>query len=236
MRVIPIDLSSDCKHPMKIFGGYNKEHNETKLVVSLPQRLLSDVSYYYFDFYTVDNKHITSPNVLFSDVEDGNKISMFLWGQLTPCPGILKFCVVATKLSEFNDITVVGKTAPVELQIKGIDSCGTKDDCIDASANKELLQETIDNALEEAKNSGEFNSDKANSIIVYDKADSGTLSGQYVQFREVPQSEYDALTNKDSNTFYFCYDTGRIYKGTVSYTSSSGVADIDVIQGGNANG
>ena len=43
MREIYIDLSNDnyLQQP-KVFGGYEGEHNEKKLIVTLPSRLLTN--------------------------------------------------------------------------------------------------------------------------------------------------------------------------------------------------
>ena len=53
MRLLSIDLSTDTNLVQKLFGGYEGEHNETRLEVKLPSRLLSnDATAYKFTFET----------------------------------------------------------------------------------------------------------------------------------------------------------------------------------------
>lgn len=143
MRYVKIDLSSDQNYPQRVFGGYAGEHNETKLIVTLPSRMVSeDVSYYYFDFHTVYNEQITSPNIY--EVNEDSSVSILIWGQLIDSPGDLTFDVSAIKEDNSGNIKVIGKTTKITLQIKG--ELSAEPVLIDVEKNKELLQESL-NAL-----------------------------------------------------------------------------------------
>lgn len=156
MREIHIDLSSDyyLQQP-KVFGGYVGEHNESKLIVKLPNRMIrDDISYYYFEFQTVLQEHITSPNIYKNTLSSDNEISIVLWEQLLPSAGNLKFCVNAIELGENDTVTIKGKTSVFTLHIS--ESPTGEDVLIDSKSSKEELQKSIDSALKEAKDSGEF--------------------------------------------------------------------------------
>lgn len=158
MRIINIDLSQDTRCPQKVFGGNAREHNESKLVVKLPERMLrDDISYYYFEFQTVLGEHIVSPNIYKNELSDGNKISVTLWEQLLPFAGDLNFCVNAVDLAEDSTITIKGKTSICALQI--LKSPTGEDALIDVNSTKDELQEVIDKALQDAKDSGDFKGD-----------------------------------------------------------------------------
>ena len=76
MRIINIDLSQDTRCPQKVFGGNAREHNESKLIVKLPDRMIqNDISYYFFEFQTVLGEYIVSPNIYKASLIDKNKIS-----------------------------------------------------------------------------------------------------------------------------------------------------------------
>lgn len=145
MRTIEIDLSTD--NNIQIFGGYQGEHNESELIVTLPSRLISpEISYYYFDFETPIGEHISSVNITISNVIN-NKISIKLWKQLVAHYGLLKFCVVAAKLHEDETIECKGKTAMQTLIINKSPSGQPKD--IDAKDNIENIHKAINDALNE---------------------------------------------------------------------------------------
>lgn len=76
MRDIHIDLSDDKCSPV-VFGGYVGEHNETKVVIKLPNRMLtSDITKYQFVFKNSKNE-IQADNVVdISDIKNGNISSM----------------------------------------------------------------------------------------------------------------------------------------------------------------
>lgn len=148
MRIINIDLSQDTRCPQKVFGGNAREHNESKLIVKLPERILrDDISYYYFEFQTVLGEHIVSPNIYKSELLDGNKISVLLWEQLLPFAGDLSFCINAVNLAEDNTITIKGKTNICTLQI--LKSPTGEDALIDVGSTKEDLQKAIDDGVNE---------------------------------------------------------------------------------------
>ena len=155
MRIINIDLSQDFRCPQKVFGGNAREHNESKLIVKLPDRMIqNDISYYFFEFQTVLGEYIVSPNIYKASLIDKNKISVTLWEQLIPAAGDLLFCVDAVNLGKDNSITIKGKTSFCALQI--LKSPTGDSTLIDISSTKEELQEVIDKALQDAKDSGDF--------------------------------------------------------------------------------
>ena len=175
MRYVSIDLSSDnyLQQP-QVFGGYAGEHNESKLVVKLPDRMIrDDISYYYFEFQTVLGEHITSPNIYKNTLSSDNEISIVLWEQLLPSAGNLKFCVNAIELGENDTVTIKGKTSVCTLNI--LESPTGEDVLIDSKSSKEELQKSIDSALKEAKDSGEFKGDKG------EKGDKGDTGAQGIQ-------------------------------------------------------
>lgn len=151
MREIHIDLSSDYYlQPPKVFGGYVGEHNESKLIVKLPNRMIrDDISYYYFEFQTALGEHITSPNVYKNTLSSDNEISIVLWEQLLPSAGNLKFCVNAIELGENDTVTIKGKTSVCTLHIS--ESPTGEDVLIDPKSSKEELQKLIDSAFTEVK-------------------------------------------------------------------------------------
>lgn len=168
MREIHIDLSSDYYlQQIKVFGGYVREHNESKLVVKLPNRMIrDDISYYYFEFQTVLGEHITSPNVYKNTLSTHNEISIVLWEQLSPAAGNLKFCINAIELGENGTVTIKGKTQVCTLYI--LESPTGENVLIDQKGTKEELQKSIDSALKEAKDSGEFKGDKGDPFTYAD--------------------------------------------------------------------
>ena len=184
MRTINIDLSHDRKASYDVFGGNAGEHNETQLVVTLPSRLLSsDISYYYFEFQTATGEHITSPNIYKNQLIDQNKVAILLWEQLMLRSGDLRFCITAISLNKSNEITVKGKTHICRIKIADSpEGCNT---LIDTTSAKEELQSAIDNALQEAKDSGEF------------KGDPGT-------------TDYNNLENKPEKRYRLGYETVKL--------------------------
>lgn len=194
MRIINIDLSQDTRCPQKVFGGNAREHNESKLVVKLPERMLrDDISYYYFEFQTVLGEHIVSPNIYKNELSDGNKISVTLWEQLLPFAGDLNFCVNAVNLAEDNTITIKGKTSICALQI--LKSPTGEDALIDVSSTKDELQKVIDKALQDAKDSGDFKGDPGdvNTLQMNTacaNALRGSAFGKAVQMDDVSPNEH----------------------------------------------
>lgn len=72
MREIYIDLSDDKCSPV-VFGGYIGEHNVTKIVVKLPDRMLTgDITEYKFIFKNSKNEIYSDNIVDLSDIKNGN--------------------------------------------------------------------------------------------------------------------------------------------------------------------
>ena len=199
MRIINIDLSQDYTHtPQRIFGGNAGEHNESKVIVTLPNRLLrEDISYYYFEFQTVLGEHITSSNIYKSNLNE-NKISITLWEQLTHVSGDLIFCVCAVNIDETNKITIKGKTSYCLLQI--LKSPSGENTIIDINCNKDELQTAIDSALKEAKDNGEFKGDKGDKGEKGDKGDKGEQGEQGIQGVKGDKGEPGDISTEQMNT------------------------------------
>ena len=71
MREIHIDLSNDRCSP-EIFGGYIAEHNATKIIIKLPNRMLtSDITKYQFVFKNSINEIQSDNEVDLSDINNG---------------------------------------------------------------------------------------------------------------------------------------------------------------------
>ena len=221
MREIHIDLSSDyyLQQP-KVFGGYVGEHNESKLVVKLPNRMIrDDISYYYFEFQTVLGEHITSPNVYKNTLSADNAISIVLWEQLSPAAGNLKFCVNAIELGENGTVTIKGKTPVCTLYIS--ESPTGEDVLIDTKSSKEELQKSIDSALKEAKDSGEFKGEKG------EKGDPGytpVLGVDYVTIDQSTEYVFDGGNSDQSVPTVIMVDD------TLSETSDNAIANKTVAQ------
>lgn len=223
MREIHIDLSSDyyLQQP-KVFGGYAGEHNESKLLIKLPDRMIrDDIDYYYFEFQTVLEEHITSPNVYKNNLSNDNEISIILWEQLLPSAGNLKFCINAINIGENGAVTIKGKTSVFTLYI--LESPTGENVLIDPKSSKEELQKSIDSALKEAKDSGEFKGDKGDkgnpftyedftpeqlAALKGDKGDTGEQGIQGIQGEKgdkgdkgedgyTPQKGVDYFTDED---------------------------------------
>ena len=71
MREIHIDLSNDRCSPA-IFGGYIAEHNATKVIIKLPNRMLtSDITKYQFVFKNSINEIQSDNEVDLSNINNG---------------------------------------------------------------------------------------------------------------------------------------------------------------------
>ena len=150
MREVFIDLSQDSNTSVCTFGGYASEHKETKLIVTLPERMLGkEFNNYYFEFETVMGEHINSAFINRSDFIDENKIPVMLWEQLLPCEGDLKFCVSAEKSAAAqNNIEIKAKTVFCTLKIAA--SADGEDVLLDAEKNKQDLESMIETVATKA--------------------------------------------------------------------------------------
>ena len=71
MREIYIDLSNDKYSPV-VFGGYVGEHNETKVIIKLPNRMLTnDITKYQFVFKNSKNEIQSDNDVDTSGINNG---------------------------------------------------------------------------------------------------------------------------------------------------------------------
>lgn len=116
MREIYIDLSDDKCSPV-VFGGYIGEHNETKIIVKLPSRILTnDITEYKFIFKNCKNE-VQSDNIVdVSDISNGN-ISTLLTEDQTI--GDCLICSVTAIVEKNGVITRKAKTPIVSLKVRG---------------------------------------------------------------------------------------------------------------------
>ncbi len=115
MREIRIDLSDDKCSPV-VFGGYIGEHNETKVIIKLPDRMLaSDITKYQFVFKNSENKVQLDNDVDISDINNGNISSLLTEEQTTGGCLILSI----TAIVEENGIMArKAKTPVVSLKVR----------------------------------------------------------------------------------------------------------------------
>lgn len=116
MREVFIDLSDDKCSPV-VFGGYIGEHNETKVVIKLPDRMLTnDITKYQFVFRNSKNE-VQSDNVVdLSDINNGNVNTLLTEDQTVG--NCLILSVVAT-VEENGTVTRRAKTPIVSLKVRG---------------------------------------------------------------------------------------------------------------------
>ena len=116
MREIYIDLSDDKCSPV-VFGGYIGEHNETKVIIKLPNRMLTnDITNYKFVFKNSKNE-IQSDNVVdCSDINNGN-ISTMLTEEQTV--GNCLILSVTAIVEEGGIVKRRAKTATISLKVRG---------------------------------------------------------------------------------------------------------------------
>lgn len=109
IRTVFFDFSKEQQAPPYQFGGYEHEHNATKLEVKLPAAFTSsDISYITFDFQTSHGETVIAKGNWSKDT-----VSIELIQQLT-CAGTLLFQVVGRT----KDKTLVAKTAVGRLTIE----------------------------------------------------------------------------------------------------------------------
>lgn len=153
MRIVNIDLSNDTPISDLIFCGYVGEHNETQIVVTLPTSMLSnDIDFYNFEFTTTFGEYVKSDNIPFDDLFSG-KLLYFLSDDFTKTSGTLTLCVAAIKNN-----SIVAKTQSVSLSI--LNEVKGNSDLLNVSETQEELQASIEAALLQAKESGDFKGDK----------------------------------------------------------------------------
>lgn len=115
MREVYIDLSDDKCSPV-VFGGYIGEHNETKVIIKLPDRMLTnDITKYQFVFKNSKNE-VQSDNIVeLFDINNGN-ISTLLTKEQT-----IGDCLMSvTAIVEEGDIIMRrAKTPIVSLKVRG---------------------------------------------------------------------------------------------------------------------
>ena len=116
MREIRIDLSDNKCSPV-VFGGYAGEHNETKVIIKLPDRMLTDdITKYQFIIKNSKNE-IQSENVVdLSDINNGNISTMLTKGQTVG--GCLMLSVTAS-VENNNIVERRAKTPIISLKVRG---------------------------------------------------------------------------------------------------------------------
>ncbi len=116
MREICIDLSDDKCSPV-VFGGYIGEHNETKVIIKLPNRMLTnDITKYQFVFKNYKNE-IQSDNIVdLSDIHSGNVSTMLTEDQTV---GNCLILSVTATVEDNGIVTRRAKTPIVSLKVRG---------------------------------------------------------------------------------------------------------------------
>ena len=116
MREIRIDLSDDQCSPV-VFGGYVGEHNETKLIIKLPDRMLAnDITKYQFVFKNSKNEIQSNNPVDLSDINNGNISTMLTEDQTVGNCLILGITAIVEKN---GTIDRRAKTPIVSLKVRG---------------------------------------------------------------------------------------------------------------------
>ena len=116
MREIRVDLSDDKCSPV-VFGGYVGEHNETKVIIKLPNRMLTnDITKYQFVFKNSKNEIQSDNTVELSDISNGNISTLLTEDQTVGDCLILN--IVAT-VEKNGTVTRRAKTPIVSLKVRG---------------------------------------------------------------------------------------------------------------------
>ena len=115
MREVYVDLSNDKCSPV-VFGGYIGEHNETKVIIKLPDRMLTkDITKYQFVFKNSENKLQLDNLVDVSDINNGNISSLLTEEQTTGEYLMLS----VTAIVEINNVVIrKAKTSNVSLKVR----------------------------------------------------------------------------------------------------------------------
>ena len=115
MREIRIDLSDNKCSPV-VFGGCAGEHNETKVIIKLPDRMLTDdITKYQFIIKNSKNE-IQSDNVAdLSDINNGNISTMLTKGRTVG--GCLMLSVTAS-VEKNNIVERRAKTPIISLKVR----------------------------------------------------------------------------------------------------------------------
>lgn len=113
MRELYFDLSADEYLPKSEFGGFEGEHNATKITLDLPDRLLLEGALYYMVFEIAK-----SGEMIFSAplVPEEKSISVLLPKQVMVSPKISLFA--ASYQKEGEKLMEIAKTGRVILEIK----------------------------------------------------------------------------------------------------------------------
>ena len=113
MRELIFDLSDDLYLPKGGFGGFEGEHNATRLTLRLPPRLLAPDAIYYMVFETEGNSEMIFSAPLLPD-EDA--ICALLPKQVMLAPSVIVHAAAYRKNGE--ELVEIAKSARVVLEIK----------------------------------------------------------------------------------------------------------------------
>ena len=110
MRDLHFDLSADEYLPVSDFGGFEGEHNATKITLDLPDRLILEGAVYYIVIETAKNGEMifSAPLIL-----EGNSVSLLLPKQVMLAPKISLYA--ASYQKEGDVLYEIAKTARVIL-------------------------------------------------------------------------------------------------------------------------
>ena len=122
MREIVFDFSEDDYLPKSGFGGFEGEHNATRLTLRMPERLLAPDAIYYMIFETE-----TTGEVIFSAplLPEGNAVQATLPKQVMRAPRVTVHAASYRKNGE--DLVKIAKSARAVLEIKYPEGEGQKE-------------------------------------------------------------------------------------------------------------
>lgn len=174
MRILKIDLSNDSRSRQKFFGGHEGEHNETRLEVKLPERMIGEeIKEYRFIFETSLGEKIDS----ISCFPKNSIITIDLWQQLIKAP-LLKFCVAGIGYEENEEPVLVSKTSSVELIIDN-DVVGEETPIIPAPViGENVIELIVEKLFDEAVKNGDLNINIDDHITINQSFDPESKNAQ----------------------------------------------------------
>lgn len=176
-RTVYFDFSNEPQVPPYQFGGYENEHNATRLLVKLPAAFSSpDIKTISFDFQTSLGETILSDPV---KPDDDHRVSVLLYQQLTRA-GTLTFQVMGSSAKGLDTDTVIAKTPVGRLTIEK----STYGDPADIDPNPYRVDEEIKECLTEAQRAAGQAASSAQTLLTkfpihtWDIADAAVTGGK----------------------------------------------------------
>ncbi len=113
MRELKFDLSADSYLPQSEFAGFEGEHNATRVILLLPERLQVEGAEFYMVFELLKSKETIFSAPL---IPESGAIMLDLPKQLMVSPGTSVYAAVYQRVGE--DLLQIAKTGKVFLEIK----------------------------------------------------------------------------------------------------------------------